>query len=358
MFVRPLYTRDAVRSNAQPSPLTEIFIPSKPDPQVDAWGRTFLDLSNPRLGTACVACSDDFFAPMQRILEPAPAIFIPDKYDDHGKWMDGWESRRKRTPGHDWLVIRLGQPGRIHAFDVDTSHFTGNFPPEASIEAWHGEAEMPPDDADWTPVLSRRPLAGDGHNPFLADREGTWTHLRLNIFPDGGVARLRVFGTVDKDWSRVGDEVVDLAAQVNGGLGVACSDAHYGAPANMIAPGEGANMGDGWETARRRVPGNDWAILKLGHRGRPERALVNTDFFRGNFPDRCALSGAEVEEGTSVEEIVAASEGWPRMLEESKLSADADHTFDLADIGPVTHVRLDIFPDGGVSRLRLWGRKA
>ena len=212
---------------------------------------------------------------------------------------------------------------------------------------------------EWTMLLPETKLEGDSHHPIEISNSDVWSHLRLNIFPDGGVARLRIFGTIHKDWSKVGaDELIDLAAQVNGGTGVAWNDAHFGVPANMIAPGTGVNMGDGWETARRRVPGNDWSIVKLGHTGIVEKILVNTDFFKGNFPDRCCLRGGLVEGELSEDELIAASKNWPPLLEESKLSADSDHWFDANDIGAISHVRLDIFPDGGISRLRLMGKKA
>ncbi|MEE9313249.1 MAG: allantoicase [Rhizobiaceae bacterium] len=335
----------------------ESFIPSKQDDRIDALFRKYVDLSHPRLGTEAIACSDDFFAPMARMLDPQPAIFVPDKYDDNGKWMDGWESRRKRIKGHDWCVIRLGAPGQIHAVNIDTSHFTGNFAPAISLEAWTGE-DNPGDSATWTMLIEETKMQGNSHHPIEISNTDVWTHLRLNIFPDGGVARLRVFGTIHKDWSKIGtDEVVDLVAQVNGGTGVAWNDAHFGVPANMIAPGSGVNMGDGWETARRRVPGNDWSILKLGHAGVVEKILINTDFFKGNFPDRCSLRGGYIEGYLSEDELQVASENWPLLLDDTKLSADADHWFEAQDHKPITHVRLDIFPDGGVSRLRLMGKK-
>lgn len=335
----------------------ESFIPSKSDDRVEALFRKYIDLSHPRLGTEAIACTDDFFAPMARMLDPQPAIFVPDKYDDNGKWMDGWESRRKRTPGHDWCILRLGTPGQIHAVDMDTSHFTGNYAPAASLEAWSGEGD-PGDDANWTMLIPETKLAGDSHHPIEIADQGVWTHLRLNIFPDGGVARLRIFGTIHKDWSNVGaDEEIDLIAQVNGGTGIAWNDAHFGVPSNMIAPGKGVNMGDGWETARRRVPGNDWSILKLGHPGLVEKILVNTDFFKGNFPDRCSLRGALVDGNPSEDELIKSSERWDLLLPETKLSADADHWFEPTSNKPISHVRLDIFPDGGISRLRLLGKK-
>ncbi|MEM7302370.1 MAG: allantoicase [Pseudomonadota bacterium] len=335
----------------------ERWIAGPTDDRVDEMAQKYVDLSHPRLGTEAVACTDDFFAPMHRMLSPEPAIFIEDKYDDHGKWMDGWESRRKRIPGHDWCLIRLGVAGTIRAIDIDTSHFTGNFPPEASVEAFSGP-EQPADDAQGVELVPRMTLQGNSHHLVEVESDQVWHWLRLNIFPDGGVARLRVFGEIHKDWEVVSaDEQVDLAAQLNGGVAVAWNDAHYGVPANMIAPGKGVNMGDGWETARRRVPGNDWSILKLGHRGAVEKILVDTAFFKGNYPDRCSIRAIALDDDANLDQIGEDSASWPLLLDEQRLSADSEHEFEPLTHDPVTHIRLDIFPDGGVSRLRLFGKK-
>ena len=333
----------------------EQFIEAKTDPRADALADRYVDLAHPRLGTQVVAVSDDFFAAKERLIDPERPVFIPGKFDDNGKWMDGWESRRKRTPGHDWCIVHLGCPGRIRAVDIDTSHFTGNFPPEASIEVCLAEG-TPAEDADWQPLVERMTLAGDSHHVVEIEDDRVWSHLRLHIYPDGGVARLRVYGEIDKDWSaHDAAEVVDLAALLNGATAVAWNDAHFGSPSNMLAPGKGANMGDGWETARRRVPGNDWAVLRLGHPGTLSKVIVDTDFFKGNYPDRCSLQAALVEnDDVNFEQ---ASEGWAEILPEQKLSADSEHVFEaeILSHGPISHVRLNIFPDGGVSRLRLFG---
>jgi len=334
-------------------------IAAVPDPQAEALAARHVDLAQPRLGSAVIAASDDFFAPKERLIAPEPPVFIPGKYDDNGKWMDGWESRRKRTPGNDWCILRLGRPGRIRAVDIDTSHFTGNFPPEAAISALRADAD-PGQDADWRELVGRTALKGNAHHLIDIDSDAVWSHLKLDIFPDGGVARLRVFGEVHIDWANVApEEIVDLAALENGGRGIAWNDAHFGTVANMLAPGKGANMGDGWETRRRREPGNDWAVIALGTPGIIERAVVDTAFFKGNYPDRFALRGAHIE---SLDPTAAGDESanWPVLVPEQKLGPDAEHSFEseIAAHGPVSHVRLDIFPDGGISRLRLFGRRA
>lgn len=317
-----------------------------------------IDLAQPRLGGEVVYATDDFFADKSRLIDPAAPVFIPGKYDDHGKWMDGWESRRKRTPGHDWAIVRLGAPGRIAGFEIDTSHFTGNYPPRASIDGCHSLEAIPPDDTVWTPLLGVVDLQGDSRRLAAAEAEGVWTHVRLNIFPDGGVARLRVFGRIEVDWAAIGDRRVDLLAMENGGRGLLANNEHYGRTENLTAPGRGKDMGDGWETRRRREPGNDWAVLELGHRGRIEEILVDTRHFKGNYPDRCMIQGAADDPGQT-EGLAERSAGWPVLLPESKLQADFEHRFPMpAESPPVRFVRLNIYPDGGVSRLRLYGRQA
>jgi len=314
--------------------------------------RTWIRLEQPRLGTRVTYANDEFFAAKERLIQPAEPVFIADKYDDHGKWMDGWESRRRRTPGHDFCVIRLGVPGIIHGFDIDTSHFTGNFPPQASIDACVSDDDVP--ESGWTEILPRTGLQGDRHHYLEVDDGNTWSHLRLNIFPDGGVARLRVYGEVRAELE-AGGGVVDLFALKNGGRALAASDEHYGSMHNLNLPGRGVNMGDGWETARRRGPGNDWVVAALGKPGIVERVEVDTAHFKGNYPDRVSVEAALFE---SHDEARADSPRWQTLLPEAKLSMDKQHYFEaeLADLGPVSHVCLSIYPDGGVSRLRVFGR--
>ena len=319
--------------------------------------RLWTDLAQPRLGGAAILASDEFFAPKERMLSPEPAVFIPGKYDDNGKWMDGWESRRKRSEGHDFCVVRLGRPGTIKGVDIDTSHFTGNYPPAASIDAWRGD-EDPESDAEWVQILPATNLAGNSHNYLAIASDQIWSHLRLNIYPDGGVARLRVYGQIHIDWSKADRKtLVDLAAMENGGRAIACNDQHYGRPQNLIAPGRASSMADGWETRRRREPGNDWAILALGHRGTIRRIEVDTAHFKGNYPDRCSIQAANVTGGTE-DSLVTQAMFWRTLLPEQKLEMNRIHRFEreLVDIGPISHVRLNIIPDGGVSRLRLHGQ--
>jgi allantoicase len=317
--------------------------------------RKYVNLADASRGAVALLATDEFFAPKERMLDPAPPQFIPGKYDDHGKWMDGWETRRKRGEGFDRCIVKLAYPGVLHGIDIDTSHFTGNFPPAASIEACTTSGVI--EQAHWTEIVPAHNLRGNSHHYIALAGQQTWTHLRINIYPDGGIARLRVYGEPVRDWSGIDHTaLLDLLALENGGRSIACNDQHYGTPWNIIAPGRGKDMGDGWETRRRREPGNDWAILALGRRGRAQRIEIDTAHFKGNYPDRCSVQAADVSGGTD-QSLITQAMFWRVLLPEQKLEADRVHTFEheLADLGPVTHIRLNIIPDGGVSRMRLFG---
>jgi allantoicase len=316
--------------------------------------REWIQLEQPRLGSRVTYATDDFFAAKERLIDAKDPVFIDDKYDDHGKWMDGWESRRKRTPGHDYCIIKLGVPGVVHGVDIDTSYFTGNYPPQASIEACVSEDDVPA--GPWTEILEQSDLQGDAHHYVDIDSDAVWTHLRLNIFPDGGVARLRVFGEIRPDFSAISGSI-DLVALENGGRAIACSDEHYGSMHNLNIADRGVNMGDGWETARRRGPGNDWVVLALGRPGKIEKVEIDTAHFKGNYPDRVSLEAAMFASGSDAQHD---SKDWQVLLPEAKLEMDKQHFFEeeLEDLGAVSHVRMSIYPDGGISRLRLHGHIA
>jgi len=315
----------------------------------------WIQLAQPRLGARIVFATDDFFAPKERLIDPTDPVFIEDKYDDHGKWMDGWESRRRRDGGHDYCVIKLNMEAMIHGVDIDTSFFTGNFPPEASIEACFCHEDRPTDDQDWHEILPRVSLAGDSHHYLPVVGEKVITHLRLNIYPDGGVARLRVYGEVHRNFTDCGSATnVDLVAIENGGRALCCSDEHYGTMHNLNLPGPAINMGDGWETGRRRGPGNDWVIMMLGHLGIVNNIEINTAHFKGNYPDRVEVLAARVD---SMEGLKDESKHWPILLPSTKLAPDSRHCYrdELENMGPISHIRMNIYPDGGISRLRLFG---
>jgi allantoicase len=322
-----------------------------------------VDLAQAKVGGKALLCSDEFFAGMDNLLKPGRGIFLPDEYTDRGKWMDGWETRRKRVPGYDWCVIELGIPGVIRGVDIDTNHFLGNHPPYASLEAVSIDTAITPDELSklsWTEVLTKSALKQGSQNVFAVSHPGRWTHIRLNIFPDGGVARLKVFGEARPLWSLVGrGEKVDLAAIENGGLVVAANDMFFGNKNNMIMPGRALNMGDGWETRRRREPGHDWAVVQLGHPGIIEKLEIDTNHYKGNFPDTCWVEGCFAP-GALMDTLTHTQFEWMEVLERTKLKADHRHLFEkeLKEKGPWTHLRINIAPDGGISRLRAFGTLA
>jgi allantoicase len=324
-----------------------------------------VDLASERLGGTVLFANDDFFAPKENLLKPAAPVFIEGKFTDRGKWMDGWETRRRRTPGFDWCIVRLGLPGIVRGVIVDTAFFKGNFPEHCSLEACVADLtattqQLESPSTKWIELLPKSALKGDSQNRFEIQDENRFTHLRFKIFPDGGVARLRVYGEVAPDWTALAQrEELDLVAVENGGLVLAASDMFFGSRHNLIMPGRGANMGDGWETKRRRGPGLDWAILKLGAAGVIGRIEVDTAHFKGNFPESCSLEACSTPNAGKDSAALAAAK-WTEVLPRTKLEADKRHLFEkeLRPAGDVTHVRFNIYPDGGVSRLRIFGRLA
>ena len=315
------------------------------------------NLADTRLGAVAISASDEWFASKDRLLKPGPGVFLPDVFDDNGKWMDGWETRRKRGEGFDHCVIRLGRKGRIRGVDIDTSHFTGNYPPAASMDGCYCTDKDPTDKTEWVEILPSVSLKGDSHHFLEIASEQAFSHVRLNIYPDGGVARLRVHGEPKCDWDmRSPDELIDLLAIENAGRAITCNDQHFGSILNVNMPGRGVDMGDGWETRRRREPGNDWAIFALGHLGVIKNIEIDTAHFKGNYPDQCSIQGTYVKGGTD-ESLVTQSMFWKELLPPQKMEMDAIHKFasEVQDIGPITHIRLNIIPDGGISRLRIFG---
>jgi allantoicase len=302
-----------------------------------------VDLASERLGSAVIEANDEFFAPKENLIKQAAPVWREGEYTERGKWMDGWETRRRRDNGdHDWCIIRFGVTGIARGVDVDTAFFKGNFPESCAIDVGDG--------TEWHSVLPVTPLQGDSHNLIAIANAPAATYLRLRIFPDGGVARLRVYGEVVPDWDRLrlrGD--VDLAAVEHGGLVVACSDMFFGSRHNLIMPGDATHMGDGWETKRSRGSDrhrHDWSIVRLGALGTIRRIEVDTRHFKGNAPGACSL------------EASVDREKWRELLPKTPLQPHTRHVFEDA-VQPnsdVSFVRLNIFPDGGVARLRLYGR--
>jgi allantoicase len=322
-----------------------------------------IDLASERAGGSVLLANDEFFAPKEGLLKGTPAEWREGVYTERGKWMDGWETRRRRTPGYDWCIVRLGIPGVVRGVVVDTSFYRGNYPESCSIDAATVEGMPDPESiattAAWTEILPRSPLEGDARNQFAVHNAAPFTHLRLNIFPDGGVARLRVHGEGFYDPARhyPGSEV-DLAAAENGGQVLLCSDMFFGHRHNLIMPGRSTHMGDGWETRRRRGPGHDWTIVKLATRGTLHRVEVDTDHFKGNAPGRCMVEvcDARAVPNADIQTLAARVGAWHAVLHETPLQPHARHRFtELATTTPATHARLNIYPDGGIARLRLYG---
>jgi len=308
------------------------------------WAR-LPDLADRALGGAVVAANDEFFAARENLIRPEPAA-VRTEFGHKGKEYDGWETRRRRTPGHDWAVVRLGAPGIVSGVVIDTAHFTGNYPPRASVEGAAVEGHPSTDElltADWQPLLPLSDLRGDTANAFPVASDRRVTHVRLSIHPDGGVARLRVHGTVLPDPRLIDAGPVDLAALENGALVTGVSNEFYGRPQQLIGRGLARSMGEGWETARRRDPGNDWVEVSLACEGVVALAELDTSWFLGNAPGSASLTGV-------------GPDGEVTLLPRTRLQPDTRHRFLLPAVPGVRRVRLDVFPDGGMARLRLWGR--
>lgn len=326
----------------------------------------YIDLAGERLGGRVLSANDEFFAHKENLLNAAAPVWIADKYTNEGKWMDGWETRRRRTPGFDWCIVKLGLPGIIHGVIVDTAHFKGNFPEQCELESCAvdgdpGVGKLEDATTNWNTLLPKSQLLGDTQNRFAISSPDRVTHLRFKIYPDGGVARLRVHGEVIPDWAAIrhGGREIDLVAIENGGLVIDSSDMFFGSRNNLVLPGRSTGMHDGWETRRRRGPGHDWCIVRLGEMGTVRRVEVDTAYFKGNFPESCSL-----EVGTAPRDMTDSSAlaalNWKEILPRTILKADSLHVYEneISQAGDVTHARFHIYPDGGVARLRLFGTLA
>ncbi|TVT54254.1 allantoicase, partial [Amycolatopsis rhizosphaerae] len=277
------------------------------------------DLASRRAGGGVVWANDELFAERENLIKPAPAEFRPYSFGHKGQIYDGWETRRRREPGHDQAVVRLGLPGVVSGVIVDTAFFTGNYPPFASVEAIAVEGYPSPEELaalEWTTIVPRSPLAGDSENFFAVADRHRFTHVRLTIYPDGGVARLRVHGTPVADPRLLDLASFDLAALENGARVVAASNMFYSAPGNLISPGSATVMGEGWETARRRDDGNDWVVVELAAEGVPRLAELDTSHFKGNAPGWASLSGTTDPE---------APGAWFEVLPRTRLQPDTRH---------------------------------
>jgi allantoicase len=323
-----------------------------------------IDLASSKVGGEALETNDDFFAPMSDMLKPEPAVFIPGKYTDKGKWMDGWESRRKRNIGpgndHDWCIVKLGLPGVIRGVNIDTAHFLGNYPEYAALDACISDGK-PTAQADWVEIIPKSRLRGGTENLFPVSSERRWTHVRLRIFPDGGVARLRIHGEVVPD-TRNWKPGSDLAAAAHGGVVIACNDSFFGQKDNLILPGRAQTMGEGWETQRKRGAGFDWIVVRLAAQGVISKIEVDTNHFKGNFPESCSLEGLVYPKRDLIACDLRDRKDlqWKELLPRQKLQASHQHYFEKelnreATAQAYDYVRLNIYPDGGISRLRVYG---
>ena len=337
------------------------------------------NLADADLGAKILYTSDDFFASAERMLNPEEPVWKEGEYDDHGKWMDGWETRRKRFEGHDYSIVKLAKPGEIKTIDLYTRYFTGNYAPVCSVEICSSDT-TPNESTIWIEIIPSSPLQGDSHNFFKLEKKYFCTHLRLNIFPDGGIARLRVYDTdihlpednvfpdkrltetetetkIEVHKTTVNDNgLIELSAYENGGQALECSDEHFGKMHNLLKHGRGLNMGDGWETRRARKPNFDWVIISLGHSGIIKKIEIDTAHFKGNFPDKISINAAYLINDCN-KNLAPRSIFWQELLPPQSLKMNEQHFFEelIIDLGPLTHVRINIYPDGGLSRVRFWG---
>ncbi|MGB0645590.1 MAG: allantoicase [Bradymonadia bacterium] len=313
-----------------------------------------VDLAAEHVGGEVMWCSDEFFAAGANLLKADAAIFDPDRYTERGKWMDGWESRRRRTPGHDTAYVKLGIIGQVRLINMNTAHFTGNYPAFGRVwgcYAPNATLAQLKTEVDWTDLTGAAALKGGSSNMVVVRTPQTVTHLKFDIFPAGGVARLRLYG--DPDLKKAEGEV-NLIAQGNGAQAIACSDMYFSEMHNLLKEVPAINMGDGWETKRSRPPGDDWVIIKLGDLGVPSALEIDTAFFKGNFPQSCAVDSILYPDAEPWQLLTAPL--WTEIITNQPLGPDQVHRIEWPDRRAISHIRLRIYPDGGISRLRLYGQ--
>jgi len=316
-----------------------------------------VNLAEPRLGSKVIFKTDDFFASANRILKSESPVFKEGLFDKHGKWMDGWETRRRRSKGFDYLVIKLGKPGKIFNVDLDTTHFSGNQPTHASLQACFSK-KKPSKKTKWITILNKKKLGPNKNHNFNTNSKITFSHIRLNIFPDGGVARIRLYGKIDIEKVNINGKITNLSSVLNGATIVGCNNEHFGRAENVIAPGKGRNMGDGWETRRSRGKNIDWLIMKFGKVGIINKLEIDTHHFKGNYPDCCTIQTANILKNFSTNSIIKSSAKWKVVLNKAKLKANKKHVFKNIQMSKnkVNFLKINIYPDGGISRIRAFGR--
>ena len=315
-----------------------------------------INLADPRIGSKIIFKTDDFFAAAHRILNIDAPVFKDGLFDKHGKWMDGWETRRRRSKGFDYLILKLGKAGKIFDIDIDTTHFNGNQPTHASVEGCFSRTK-PNKKTKWTRLLGKKKLGPNKNHGLKSQNKSIFNYIKLNIFPDGGVARLRLYGKIEMEKNILNYKNINLTSVLNGASIVGCNNEHFGRGENIIAPGKGKNMGDGWETRRSRGKNFDWLIIKFGKPGLIKKLEIDTHHFKGNYPDTCSIQTANISKNLSNKLIVNNSKNWKFILNKSKLSANKKHVFKkfLIKRNKENYLKINIHPDGGISRIRAFG---
>ena len=323
-----------------------------------------IDIASSDHGSKVIYCSDEFFADSGRMLQASDPQWIEGKYDKNGKWMDGWESRRRRDGKNDFCFIRLGSPSIINNFNIDTTHFTGNFAPGISILGCSVPGGTTDDRvvdgsavSEWFDLLDQENLEGDSHNLFSCKSTQPLTHLKITLYPDGGIARFRAYGNAwseDTKYQMTGTNVI---SKQSGARAVFANDEHFGCLSNVLEKHDPLSMADGWETRRRRKPGNDWGIIALSSPAKVHEIVIDTSFFKGNFPDTFSISSTNMTD-TDDNTLIEKSKTWDLLIERKKLGMNQIHVFNKTNLlhnDSITHIRIDIFPDGGIARLKLIG---
>lgn len=325
--------------------------------------KELMNVASADLGSEVIYSTDQFFAEANRMLQSTKPEFR-DEYDDHGHWMDGWETRRRRDNGNDFCIIKLGQVSRILDVEFDTSFFKGNFPPSASVAGCYAPDATNEDiinnmnDFEWKWLVKQTDLGPHNQFSFESIFQQSVTHLKVDIYPDGGIARFKAFGFISFDNQLFEADNINVISRRTGARAIYANNEFFGEIKNILKINEAVNMGDGWETRRRREPGYDWGIIELANPAIIDNMMIDTKFFKGNYPDSFSLHAAYIP-NTTHSSVITQSIFWEELMPQQKLQMDKKHYFDKSYFlhhKPITHIRINIFPDGGVSRLRMFGR--
>jgi allantoicase len=315
-----------------------------------------VDLASRALGGSVVAASDESFGFKERLIDPSEPAFVPGTYDMRGEVVDGWETRRHADD--DWAIVRLGVGGRLRAIDVDTRFFSGNHPTGCRIDACVLDSAADPTAAGvrWTTVVDTIALKPDSHNLFAVDDRRRYTHIRLHLESDGGVARLRAYGAVIPDPAMWADVTVEVSGIEQGGRVEWSSDSFYSDARSLIAPDRPRTMGDGWETRRRRDVGpdtHDAVMISFAVPADLRRIEIDTSRFVFNASQEVAVLGSTARP--------CGEHGWAlvpfdvEVLPRTCIAADARQVF-VVSAADITALRVQAYPDGGLARVRAFGR--